>query len=119
MKRSEGSDRIVLGLVAVLGVLIVGIIALEIIEALMGSDTELGPNTATLMATVAGALTGGIAGYVTQKPPPPVEVPTFTAPAVEPAYDEPDDPDIGSATEAYGVDEGNYEDVSGEFGIQR
>ena len=34
MKRSEGSDRIVLGLVAVLGVLVAGVIVLEIVEAI-------------------------------------------------------------------------------------
>ena len=91
-RQSDGSDRIVFALVIVLGVLIVGIIALEIIEALMGSDTELGPNTATLMATVSGALVGGIAGYVTQATPEQPEIPQFsagpllTAPAGAPAF---------------------------------
>lgn len=143
MKRSEGSDRIVFALVIVLGMLIVGIIALEIIEALMGNDTELGPNTATLMATVSGALVGGVAGYVTQSVPKQPEVPEFSAgpllvaPATSTGGDDsPSETTVAvegseavagaddapqdhlSATEAYGPDEGDYEDVSEEWNIR-
>ena len=108
-RKNEGSDRIVFALVIVLGALIVGIIALEIIEALMGNDTELGPNTATLMATVSGALVGGVAGYVTQSAPEQPEVPQFSAAPVGVSNDALDDEAAGAEVDA------PVEDVGGEI----
>jgi hypothetical protein len=143
-KPPSGSDRIVLSLVIVLGIIVLGVVVTIIIEALNPAEmSEIGQQVSVFFATVGGAIVGVAGGYVThtapQIPPAPefpevtVDAPTVVSddaetPAPAPLESEEssdtalvaepvDTPSVtyDSGSESYGGPSAIYEDVTAEF----
>lgn len=101
--------HVALALVGCLGIMLLGLAVVGTMAEARGTDLNIDAEVSTLLATIGGAIVGGVTTYLGGSSRPPAVSPDPAAPAVP---TDPVAPAPTSATEAAGFDDTAYDEVT-------